>query len=80
MIQKQIRRDYVAAVEEKLKQHPLAMFPHYRDHMTPELFDNVVSVLDPDIVPLHFLRLQETVRRMKVKKVVQCQGRMKGKE
>ncbi|KAK5932092.1 hypothetical protein CgunFtcFv8_003826 [Champsocephalus gunnari] len=58
MIQKQIRRDDVAAVEEKLKQHPLAMFPHYRDHMTPE----------------------ETVRRMKVKKAVQCQGRMKGKE
>ncbi|KAL3062555.1 hypothetical protein OYC64_002377 [Pagothenia borchgrevinki] len=49
MIQKQIRRDYVAAVEEKLKQHPLAMFPHYRDHMTPELFDKVVSVLDPDM-------------------------------
>ncbi|XP_074495199.1 protein FAM47E [Sebastes fasciatus] len=35
-IQKQIRREYVAAVEEKLKQHPLAMFPHYKDHMTPE--------------------------------------------
>ncbi|KAK1893323.1 Protein FAM47A [Dissostichus eleginoides] len=49
MIQKQIRRDYVAPVEEKLKQNPLAMFPHYRDHMTPELFDKVVSVLDPDI-------------------------------
>lgn len=36
-IQKQIRREYVAAVEEKLKQHPLAMFPHYKDHMTPEV-------------------------------------------
>ncbi|XP_059192457.1 protein FAM47E [Centropristis striata] len=49
MIKKQIRRDYVAAVEEKLKQHPLVMFPHYKDHMTPELFKKVVSVLDPDI-------------------------------
>ncbi|XP_078026705.1 protein FAM47E isoform X1 [Epinephelus lanceolatus] len=49
MIQKQIRREYVAAVEEKLKEHPLAMFPHYQDHMTPELFDKVVSVLDPDM-------------------------------
>ncbi|XP_044051331.1 uncharacterized protein zgc:158260 isoform X2 [Siniperca chuatsi] len=47
MIQKQIRREYVAAVEERLKQHPLATCPHYKDHMTPELFDKVVSVLDP---------------------------------
>lgn len=37
MIQKQIRREYVAAVEEKLKQHPLAMYPHYKDHMTPDV-------------------------------------------
>lgn len=37
MIQKQIRREYVASVEEKLKQHPLAMYPHYKDHMTSEV-------------------------------------------
>ncbi|XP_076586916.1 protein FAM47E [Chaetodon auriga] len=49
MTQKQIHREYVAAVEEKLKQHPLAMYPHYKDHMTPELFDKVVSVLDPEM-------------------------------
>uniref|UniRef100_A0A3Q1FZ65 Uncharacterized LOC110949426 n=1 Tax=Acanthochromis polyacanthus TaxID=80966 RepID=A0A3Q1FZ65_9TELE len=49
MIQKQIRREYVASVEEQLKQHPLVMYPHYKDHMTPELFDQVVSVLDPDM-------------------------------
>ncbi|XP_035846743.1 protein FAM47E isoform X2 [Sander lucioperca] len=49
MIQKQIRREYVAAVEEKLKQHPLAMYPHYKDHMTPDVFDKVLSVLDPDM-------------------------------
>ncbi|AWP07476.1 putative protein FAM47C-like [Scophthalmus maximus] len=49
MVQKQIRREYVATVEEKLKQHPLAMYPHYKDHMTPELFAKVVSVLDPDM-------------------------------
>ncbi|XP_029294972.1 protein FAM47E isoform X2 [Cottoperca gobio] len=49
MTQKQIRREYVAAVEEKLKQHPLAVFSLYKDHMTPELFDKVVSVLDPDM-------------------------------
>ncbi|XP_028270657.1 protein FAM47E [Parambassis ranga] len=45
--QKQRRREYVASVEEKLKQHPLAMYPHYKDHLTPELFDQVVSILDP---------------------------------
>ncbi|XP_047197238.1 uncharacterized protein zgc:158260 [Hippoglossus stenolepis] len=49
MIQKQIRREYVNAVEEKLKQHPLVLHPHYRDHMIPELFEKVVSVLDPDM-------------------------------
>ncbi|KAM8885419.1 protein FAM47E isoform 1-T5 [Spinachia spinachia] len=49
MTRKQIRREYVAAVEKKLQQHPLAAFPHYKDHMTPELFDEVVSVLDPDL-------------------------------
>ncbi|XP_035514169.1 uncharacterized protein zgc:158260 [Morone saxatilis] len=49
MIQKQIRREYVSSVEEKLKQHPLAMYPYYKDHITSELFDKVVSVLDPDM-------------------------------
>lgn len=37
MTQKQIRREYVAAIEEKLKQHPLAIYPHYKDHMNPEV-------------------------------------------
>ncbi|CAB1458404.1 unnamed protein product [Pleuronectes platessa] len=49
MIRKQIGREYVNAVEEKLKQHPLVLYPHYRDHMSPELFEKVVSVLDPDM-------------------------------
>ncbi|XP_037338803.2 protein FAM47B [Pungitius pungitius] len=49
MTQKQIRREYVASVEKELKRHPLAMFPHYKDHMTPELFDEVVSILDPEL-------------------------------
>ncbi|XP_023261847.1 putative protein FAM47D [Seriola lalandi dorsalis] len=49
MIRKQIRREYVASVEGNIKQHPLAMYPHYKDHMTAELFDKVVSILDPDM-------------------------------
>nr|XP_029135170.1 protein FAM47E-like [Labrus bergylta] len=48
-IQKQIRREYVAALEEKLTRHPLTTFPHYKDHMTPELFFKVASILDPDM-------------------------------
>ncbi|XP_071753729.2 protein FAM47E [Centroberyx gerrardi] len=49
MVQRQNRREHVAAVEEKLLQHPLALYPHYKDYMTPELFDRVLSVLDPDM-------------------------------
>lgn len=37
MTQKQIRGEYVTAVEEKLKRHPLVIYPHYKDHMTPEV-------------------------------------------
>ncbi|KAG7221300.1 hypothetical protein INR49_017367 [Caranx melampygus] len=49
MIRKQIRREYVTAVEENLKQRPSALYTHYKDHMTAELFDKVVSILDPDM-------------------------------
>ncbi|KAM7391239.1 hypothetical protein PAMP_021939 [Pampus punctatissimus] len=49
MIQKQIRSEYVDSLEEKLTQHPLALYSHYKDHMSPELFDKVASVLDPDM-------------------------------
>ncbi|XP_026177308.1 protein FAM47E isoform X2 [Mastacembelus armatus] len=49
MIQKQIRKEYVTSVENKLKQHPLAMYPDYKNHLTPELFDKVVSILDPNM-------------------------------
>ncbi|XP_030594030.1 protein FAM47E [Archocentrus centrarchus] len=49
MIQKQMRKEYVASVEEQLKQHLLTMHPTYKDHLTPELFNQVVAVLDPDM-------------------------------
>lgn len=44
MTQKQIRREYVAAVEEKLTRHPLAIHPHYKDHMTPEVREDNSSL------------------------------------
>ncbi|XP_034547801.1 putative protein FAM47D [Notolabrus celidotus] len=49
MIQKQLRKEYIAAVEEKLTKCPLTMYPHYKDHMTPELFHKVASILDPEM-------------------------------
>ncbi|KAG7276704.1 hypothetical protein CRUP_006883 [Coryphaenoides rupestris] len=47
----QTRRERVAAVERKLLCHPLALYGHYEQHMPPELFQQVLSVLDPDIGP-----------------------------
>ncbi|XP_024909120.1 protein FAM47E isoform X2 [Cynoglossus semilaevis] len=44
------QRDHVTAVEEELRKHPLSTFPHYKDHMTSELFLRVASVLDPDLI------------------------------
>ncbi|CAJ1069294.1 putative protein FAM47D [Xyrichtys novacula] len=49
VIQKQLRKDYIAAAEEKLTKHPLMTYPYYKDHMTPELFHKVASILDPDM-------------------------------
>ncbi|XP_029960799.1 protein FAM47E [Salarias fasciatus] len=49
MSRKQTRRERVSSLEAKLTQHPLLMFPHYQDHMSPEVFDQVVSILDPDV-------------------------------
>ncbi|CAL8335163.1 unnamed protein product [Gadus morhua 'NCC'] len=43
------RRQRVAAVERKLLQHPLGLHEHYEQGMPPELFQKVLSVLDPDM-------------------------------
>uniref|UniRef100_A0A3P8YCT8 Uncharacterized protein n=1 Tax=Esox lucius TaxID=8010 RepID=A0A3P8YCT8_ESOLU len=45
----QSRREHVEAVEQKLKQHPLVMFPHFQQSLSPELFDQVLSILEPDM-------------------------------
>ncbi|XP_029493265.2 protein FAM47A isoform X1 [Oncorhynchus nerka] len=47
--QQQVHREHVATVEHKLKQHPLALYPHLEHGMPPELFDQVICVLDPDM-------------------------------
>ncbi|KAA0716398.1 hypothetical protein E1301_Tti001833 [Triplophysa tibetana] len=45
--QSQTQREFIDAVELRLKQHPLALYPHLESSMTPELFDQVLAVLDP---------------------------------
>ncbi|XP_064153537.1 protein FAM47E isoform X2 [Anguilla rostrata] len=47
--QQQARRHHVAEVEYTLTQHPLALYPHLQECMPPELLDQVVSVLDPEM-------------------------------
>ncbi|KAM9446222.1 protein FAM47E isoform 1-T1 [Clarias gariepinus] len=41
------RRQFVDAVEQSLSAHPLALYPHLGSGMAPELFEDVLSVLDP---------------------------------
>ncbi|KAJ8415594.1 hypothetical protein AAFF_G00425740 [Aldrovandia affinis] len=47
--QRQARRGHVAEVEYSLTQHPLALYPHLQECISPELFDQVVSILDPEM-------------------------------
>ncbi|KAI1900489.1 hypothetical protein AGOR_G00050460 [Albula goreensis] len=47
--QQQARLRHIAEVEYSLTQHPLALYPHLQESMPPELFEQVVSFLDPDI-------------------------------
>ncbi|XP_076822856.1 protein FAM47E-like isoform X2 [Clavelina lepadiformis] len=47
----QIRRDHVDEVEFGLTQHPLALYSHLEEGMPPELFEEVVDLLDPAMNP-----------------------------
>lgn len=49
--QQQSRRDHIEEVEFGLKQHPLALYPHLEEGMPPELFEEVVDLLDPAMNP-----------------------------
>uniref|UniRef100_A0AAY4C2T8 Uncharacterized protein n=1 Tax=Denticeps clupeoides TaxID=299321 RepID=A0AAY4C2T8_9TELE len=46
---RQERREHVDAVEQQLAQHPLALYPHLESGMPPEVFDQVLSVIEPDM-------------------------------
>lgn len=44
-----MRRSHIAEIENGLLQHPLALYPHLEGSMPPDLFEDVVNVLDPDM-------------------------------
>ncbi|CAL1537975.1 unnamed protein product [Lymnaea stagnalis] len=45
--QQQQRRDYIQQVEQGLLKHPLALFPHLEESVPPEVFEDIVDLLDP---------------------------------
>ncbi|KAM9143850.1 protein FAM47E [Pangshura tecta] len=45
----EIRRDHIAQTEHCLSQHPLAIYPHLEESIPPELFEEVVAILDPEM-------------------------------
>ncbi|XP_067294243.1 protein FAM47E isoform X2 [Pseudorasbora parva] len=62
--QSQAQREFIDAVEHKLKQHPLALYPHLERAMTTELFDQVLSVLDPDMCVKEELSMTSPTKEM----------------
>uniref|UniRef100_A0A8C5LSI5 Protein FAM47E n=1 Tax=Leptobrachium leishanense TaxID=445787 RepID=A0A8C5LSI5_9ANUR len=45
----QARREYISQIEYGLTQHPLALYPHLEEAVPPELFEEMVDVLDPEM-------------------------------
>ncbi|XP_071486113.1 protein FAM47E-like [Diadema antillarum] len=45
----QQRRDHIDEMEFGLLQHPLALYPHLEESMPPDVFEDVVDILDPEM-------------------------------
>ncbi|XP_064609752.1 protein FAM47E-like [Liolophura sinensis] len=45
----QQRRDHIDEIEYGLSQHPLALYPHLEECIPPDLFEEVVEILDPEM-------------------------------
>ncbi|KAL9973521.1 hypothetical protein ACROYT_G019990 [Oculina patagonica] len=45
----QQRRGRVEDIEFNLIQHPLALFPHLEESLPPDVFEDVVEILDPEM-------------------------------
>jgi len=46
------RRRRVAQLEQNLLSHPLALFPHLENGLSPELYEEIVDILDPDLIDI----------------------------
>lgn len=46
---KEAQMQYIDVIEEGLTGHPLAVFPHYEEAVAPELFEEIVEALDPEV-------------------------------
>ncbi len=45
----QQKRDHIEEIEYGLMQHPLALYPHLEESMPPDVFEDVVDILDPEM-------------------------------
>ncbi|XP_067846310.1 protein FAM47E [Heptranchias perlo] len=46
----QAKREQIEEIEYGLSQHPLALYPHLEEGMPPELFEEIVGILDPEML------------------------------
>ena len=46
---KEAQMQYIDVLEEGLTGHPLAVFSHYEDAVAPQLFEEIVEALDPEV-------------------------------
>ncbi|XP_066488367.1 protein FAM47E-like [Tiliqua scincoides] len=49
---KQARKECIAQVEYCLSQHPLVLYSHLEESVPPELFKEVLGILDPEMLPI----------------------------
>ena len=47
--QQQQNRDYIDDIEYGLVQHPLALYPHLEECLPPDMFEDIVDILDPEM-------------------------------
>ncbi|XP_076467691.1 protein FAM47E-like [Babylonia areolata] len=45
----QQRREHIDEIEYGLLQHPLALYPHLEESVPPEMFEDIVDILDPEM-------------------------------
>lgn len=45
----QQRREHIDQIEYGLTQHPLALYPHLEESVNPELFEDIMNILDPEM-------------------------------